>query len=72
LRSNSPSGIAQETSADQAAGAALTGRLNSNIQAAAPFVSANAALMSARDQATKSLDALQAALAMLAGAPTTL
>lgn len=66
------SGIAQETSADKAAGAALLARLDADIQAAAPFASANAALTTARDQATKSADALRTALAMLAGAPTTL
>lgn len=66
------SGIAQESSADRTNGLTLVGRLNSDIQAAAPFASANAALMTARDQAIKSVDALQAALAMLAGAPTTL
>ena len=47
-------------------------RLNADIDAAAPFVSANAALMSARDQARKSVEALQTALATLTGAPTTL
>ena len=64
--------IAGEAAIDAADGAALAERMDANAALAAPLVSGNATLLTARDQAMKSLDALRTALATLRGAPATL